>query len=547
MISTDTDGDVMGAGRGIAAHSATDTGSPAAAESDDAFMHRPGAARAACRAGGHSAPGSGGDGAPGNSSGGQTHDSSDGQPGNSAGHGQPGGDAGEPLTESAAEAQAHGICFKTGPPGQVGVELEWLVCDGRDPALPVDQRRVTAALSPLAASPGLPGRGRLTTEPGGQVEISSAPAAGLGHCVSVTGLDLAALRQAVQQAGLCLTGHGLDPFRPPRRVLELPRYAAMETFFDRAGPWGRLMMCSTASVQVCLDAGDEGPGWAGFRWRWQLLHAIGPILVAAFANSPLHRGRPTGWKSSRQAIWARLDPTRTQAPAHAEPAPGQRPARAWPPAADPRSAWVDYALAAQVMCVPRSDATDWSAPAGLTFRDWLRGAGDRPPTSADLSYHLSTLFPPVRPRGHLELRSIDAQPGDGWIVPLAVTTVLLDDPVAAQQAMTASERVWFGARAGRTAAGARGWQRGSPWWRAARHGPADPGLAVASRRCFEAAEAALARAGAPAPVRQAVAAFAGSYVDRGRCPADDQLDAARAAGGNGPLAGPSAPYREEWQ
>ncbi len=130
-----------------------------------------------------------------------------------------------------------GFCFKTGPPGRVGVELEWLVRDGRDPALPVDRRRVTAGLSPLAAPPGLPGQGTLTTEPGGQVELSSAPAAGLGHCVDVTSLDLAALRQAVQQAGLCLAGHGLDPLRPPRRVLDLPRYAAMEAFFDRAGPW----------------------------------------------------------------------------------------------------------------------------------------------------------------------------------------------------------------------------------------------------------------------------------------------------------------------
>jgi glutamate--cysteine ligase len=489
----------MGAGRGTAAHSVTDSGSPAATESDDAFMRLPGS------------------------------------------------DAGEPLTESAAEAQAHGICFKTSPPGRVGVELEWLVCDSRDPALPVDQRRVAAALSPLAAPPGLPGRGTLTTEPGGQVELSSAPAAGLGHCVDVTGLDLAALRQATQQAGLCLTGHGLDPLRPPRRVLDLPRYAAMEAFFDRAGPWGRLMMCSTASVQVCLGAGEEGPGWAGFRWRWRLLHAIGPILVAAFANSPLHRGRPTGWKSSRQAIWARLDPTRTQAPAYAEPAPARRQARAWPPAADPRSAWVEYALAAEVMCVRRGAAPDWSAPAGLTFRDWLRGAGERRPTSADLSYHLSTLFPPVRPRGHLEFRSIDAQPGDGWIVPLAVTTALVDDPVAAQQAMTASERVWFGERPGGRAPCATGWQPGSPWWRAARHGPADPAIAAASRRCFEAAETALARTGAPAAVRQKVAAFAGRYVDRGRCPADDQLEAARAAGGERPLTRPFITHQEEWQ
>ena len=430
------------------------------------------------------------------------------------GMGQDGEDGEEPLTESDAEAHVHGICFKTGPPGRIGVELEWLVFDGRDPALPVDQQRAATAVARLGASGALPGQGMLTTEPGGQVEISSAPAAGPGGCIAGTSLDLAALRQAIHHEGLRLSGRGLDPFRPPRRVLELPRYTAMEKFFDRAGPWGRLMMCSTASVQVCVDAGGEGPGWSGFRWRWHLLHAIGPVLVAAFANSPLRGGRPTGWKSTRQAIWARLDPTRTRPPAHAQPSLGRRPGRSWPAASDPRSAWVDYALAAEVMCVRRPGEQDWSAPAGLTFRDWLRGAGERPPTGSDLSYHLSTLFPPVRPRGHLEVRSIDAQPGDGWMVPLAVTAALLDDPLAAEQAMAAAEALWH--------------RPGSPWWLAARHGPAHPAIAAASRRCFAAAEAALARAGEPAALRQAVSAFAERYVNRDRCPADDLLDQAAA-------------------
>ena len=468
--------------------------------------------------------------------------------GRPGGAGQQRDDDAEPLTERDAEVQVHGICFKTGPPARVGVELEWLVRDRRDPTLPVDQQRAATAVAPLSAAGALPGRGTLTTEPGGQVELSSAPAAGLGQCIAITNLDLTALRQVIHQAGLCLSGQGLDPIRPPRRVLELPRYAAMEQFFDRAGPWGRLMMCSTASVQVCMDAGGEGPGWSGFRWRWHLLHAINPVLVSAFANSPLRGGRPTGWKSTRQAIWARLDPTRTRPPSHAEPAPGRRPGRAWPPATDPRSAWVDYALAAEVMCVRRPGARDWSAPAGLTFRDWLRGAGERPPTSGDLSYHLSTLFPPVRPRGHLEVRGIDAQPGDGWIVPLAVTAALLDDPLAAEQAMAAAEALWH--QPGRAGAGGggrgNGWRPGSPWWLAARHGPAHPALAAASRRCFAAAEAALVRAGAPPVARQAVAAFAERYVNRDRCPADDVLDQAQTRPGHPPFPGPTHTLREDF-
>jgi glutamate--cysteine ligase len=63
--------------------------------------------------------------------------------------------------------------------------------------------------------------------------------------------------------------------------------------------------------------------------------------------------------------------------------------------------------------------------------------------------------------------------------------------------------------------------------RAARFGQDDPALATASRECFAAADSALGRLGAPAPIRDAVAAFADRYVLRGRCPADDRLDEAR--------------------
>ena len=430
------------------------------------------------------------------------------------------------LTEDAAAEHVHGICFKTGPPGVVGVELEWLVCDGDDDASPVDHQRVATALAGLDAPGALPGQGRLTIEPGGQVEISSAPAAAIAGCVRNAGRDLAAVRQAVRAAGISLVGRGVDPHRPPARILDLPRYAAMEKFFDRGGPWGRVMMCSTASVQVCLDAGLEGDGPSGYRHRWRLLHALGPVLVAAFANSPLQAGRLTGWKSTRQAVWARLDPGRTRAPAGAEP---RAPDGGGPAAAngDPRSAWAAYALDAELMCIRQEESQCWTAPAGLTFRDWLRGAGDRKPTRDDLTYHLSTLFPPVRPQGHLELRVIDAQPGEGWIVPAAVVSALLDDPIAAEAAMAAAEPVWQQrTESPGTGASILAGPAG-PWLRAARCGPGDPGLARASLACFEAADAALSRAGAPAAIRRQVTDFADAYVLRGRCPADDMLEESR--------------------
>ena len=441
----------------------------------------------------------------------------------------PDGDNGDaaPLSEEDAWAHIHGICFKTGPPGRVGVELEWLVRDRRDPALPVGADQITRAVASLtngSARVVLPGGGLLTTEPGGQLEVSSAPATSLGGCVTAAGEDLAALRDAMNSAGLQLVGDGLDPIRPPRRILDLPRYAAMEEFFDRRGPWGRVMMCNTASVQVCLDAGDEDFGPGDYRSRWRLLHAIGPVLVAAFANSPLRRGRASGWRSTRQAVWAQLDPgrtSRTRPPDGAEPAgPAAGNGATGANGSDPRDAWAAYALDAEVMCIRRDGPSDWTAPPGMTFRDWLRGAGERSPTVDDLTYHLSTLFPPVRPHGHLELRMIDAQPADGWIVPTAVATALLDDPKAADEAMAAVEPLWD--QAGLVTVTNQD-SDASPWLRAAKHGPADAGIDRASRACFEAADAALGRASAPARIRHAVAGFAERYVLKGRCPADDRL------------------------
>jgi glutamate--cysteine ligase len=114
----------------------------------------------------------------------------------------------------------------------------------------------------------------------------------------------------------------------------------------------------------------------------------------------------------------------------------------------------------------------------------------------------------------MELRMIDAQPGDGWIVPVAVAAALANDARAAAAAMAAAEPVWD-----------RPADAHDPWLRAARSGPADPRIGRASRQCFEAADAALGRSGVPAAIRQAVADFTERYVLNDRCPADDRLEA----------------------
>ncbi|MFF9687132.1 ergothioneine biosynthesis glutamate--cysteine ligase EgtA [Streptomyces sp. NPDC014623] len=415
---------------------------------------------------------------------------------------------GAPLGEEEAEGLLHGICFKTGPPRTVGVELEWLIHDREHPEAVVSHDRLRASADAVRATSL---DAALTFEPGGQLELSSRPAGSLMACIDATAADLASVRDTLGRAGLVLAGIGVDPWHSPRRLLREPRYDAMEIALDRSGSAGRAMMCTSASVQVCLDAGEEEPGPLGYGRRWQLGHLLGAVLVAAFANSPFRRGRRTGWRSTRQALWADLDPHRTLAPQSL---------------LAPRDAWASHVLATPVMCV-RTDDGPWDVPDGLTFRDWIRGGGPRPPVRADLDYHLTTLFPPVRPRGHLELRMIDAQSGtDGWLVPLAVTTALFDDPEAA-------ETVYRTVKPLAETAGSPAAPRNPLWTAAAREGLSDPELAAAAAVCFRAALEALPGLGASDHVIGTVAAFHERYVARGRCPADDLPDPAQGPYGKG--------------
>src|SRR4029079_12817264 len=124
------------------------------------------------------------------------------------------------------------------------------------------------------------------------LELSTACGDNLPHAHDLLDGDLHHLDKLLADRALVRVGVGVDPVRPPRRTHDTPRYAAMEAFFDQDGPDGRVMMASTASVQVCLDAGADD---ADVARRWALTNALTPVLTAAFANSPLRLGSPTGY------------------------------------------------------------------------------------------------------------------------------------------------------------------------------------------------------------------------------------------------------------
>jgi len=391
----------------------------------------------------------------------------------------------EPLTPDAAGAHVHERALRDGPTGRVGLELEAHAVDAAVPGDRPGWERLQQALAGVAA---LPGRSVVTLEPGGQVELSTPPYDGSAAAVAALRADAAVLRTALRGVGIGLAWLGADPARPPVRVHPGGRYAAMAAAFAATGDGtaGAAMMCSTASLQVNLDAGPRA-GWGD---RVALAHRLGPVLVAVSACSPALAGRLTEWRSARQRVWGELDSSRCG------------PLRGGD---DPAGEWADYALAAPVLLVRGPDGSAEPVRTRVPFRAWAAGEvplGHRRPTLADVDYHLTTLFPPVRLRGFLEVRYLDATPSRWW------------------PALTAAD----------AAADACAPLDGA-WTRAARDGLADRELHRAAVRCLAAAEAA-----APVELRGDVAALA-ELVSAGRSPGDELLAAVRRQGPLAALAG----------
>ena len=245
---------------------------------------------------------------------------------------------------------------------------------------------------------------RLSFEPGGQLEISSAPAPTASQVIDSTQALVKILREAMSSVGIELLARGVDPFNGVEAVplqLHRDRYTGMTRYFDSIGPSGVQMMRQTAALQINLERGGDPQS------RWRLLNGLAPIVVALFANSKQYAGKATGWASYRARLWRTLDPSRTGI-IYDEAHYVER--------------YLRFALDAIAMRGGNDGAgyrpfRVWMSEPAISRDDWL--------------FHLSTLFPEVRPKEFFELRSADTIEPDALAAPVVfVTGLIYDDEIA---------------------------------------------------------------------------------------------------------------------
>lgn len=317
---------------------------------------------------------------------------------------------------------------------RIGVEYEKPVVDARTgEAVPYEgERGIGKILAGLAErypqwTPVLEGphpialgdgRASITLEPGGQLEMSGEQCGSL-HCAKDE-LDrhVREILDVGDAIGVRFLGLGIVPKTPIERIPWMPkqRYRIMREIMGRTGTLGRRMMGQTATVQCNFDYADEADALRKMR----VSLAMGPILVAVSANSPIVDGKPTGFQSFRAHIWTDTDADRCGTLPFAFRTDSLF------------RAYTEYALDVPMYFIWRDEA--YREVDGISFRRYLeQGFEGERATLADWTLHLTTLFPEVRLKSYLEVRSADSQSPELMLATPALMKGLFydDDALAA--------------------------------------------------------------------------------------------------------------------
>ena len=262
----------------------------------------------------------------------------------------------------------------------------------------------------------------ITLEPGGQLELSGALCTDIHCCHGDLIRHLKQISDQAAELDLVFLGLGSHPFSALDDIQWLPkdRYKVMGPYMQRLGGQGREMMTLTAGVQINLDFTDNEDCIDKLRFGMML----SPLLYALFANSPLMHGKPSGFLSTRGAFWSTTDSDRSglimslfNDDASLE-------------------TYVDYALDVPMYFIIRNDRYIDLTQNRFSFAKFRAdGFEQYTATIDDWVLHLSTIFPEIRLRPHLEIRSLDSLPANMSLAAAALLKGLFYDATAQTDAM----------------------------------------------------------------------------------------------------------------
>ena len=256
----------------------------------------------------------------------------------------------------------------------------------------------------------------ITLEPGGQIELSGVPLSNIHQTCSESTMHLNDLKKLSEENNFILLGIGVEPNLSLNDFPWMPkdRYLIMKKHMPKVGSLGHHMMKRSCTSQVNFDYVSQQDMINKFR----VLLNFESVGTAIFANSPFDHGKPSKYKSLRSHFWHHTDKSRTGITSFVFDKNFNF------------ETYVNFALNVPMYFIKRDN--NYIDMTTMTFNDLLKGKKNiknkfYEPTINDWADHLSTLFPQVRLKQYLEVRSMDACSWNEICAPAAFWTGIIYD------------------------------------------------------------------------------------------------------------------------
>ncbi len=236
----------------------------------------------------------------------------------------------------------------------------------------------------------------ITLEPGNQIELSGDKLNHMHEACAESQDYLFELKQVTKKLDIKIVSAGFDPISKLNEIPNNPkqRYELMTKDMPLGGELSLDMMYRTCGTQLNIDYSSEDD----FIKKFRVANSIVPIAIALFANSSIVEKKNSNYLSYRSKVW-------------------QSTSRGGLPKLFFENInfekYADFVINFPILFIQNKD--QYISGRKYIFKDFMEGKiqeiGNRLPTEADLTTHLSTIFTENRVKKYIELRSMDTC---GW-------------------------------------------------------------------------------------------------------------------------------------
>ena len=236
----------------------------------------------------------------------------------------------------------------------------------------------------------------ITLEPGNQIELSGEKLNHIHEACAESQDYLFELKQVTKKLNIKIVSAGFDPISKLDKIPNNPkkRYKLMTQDMPSGGELSLDMMYRTCGTQLNIDYSSE----KDFFKKFKIVNSIVPISIALFANSSIVEKKNSNYLSYRSKVW-------------------QNTSRGGLPKIFLENMnfekYADFVINFPILFIQNKDQC--ISGRKYIFKDFMEGKiqeiGNRLPTEADLTTHLSTIFTENRVKKYIEFRSMDTC---GW-------------------------------------------------------------------------------------------------------------------------------------